>query len=363
VKIGILPFNFEAVGEYRVHAPARELEAQYGWEHETWKHIRKEHPEGAPGNPDVKYTLIFDVSRPPDCDIAVLQNPLHHALPAVIRLLQGRGTTVVIDLDDHYLGIPASSAAHSASAPSRNREQNTNHMKEALRFADAVTVSTSRLAEIYHRFNRNVHILPNYLNWETWWNLKPNYERRRRTRIGWAGAMKWRPDDIALLRGVIGPWMQAHPDWDFVAAGDPQIHEHLAIPVEQRVSFERADFDRYAEVLDFDIGLIPLADNEFNACKSWLKGIEYMAAGIAWVASDSREYRDLNKVASGNLIARRGHDWARALFQLSDNWRDVAYDNRARVANLTIQRQVWLWYETFTEIHERSRWTQKSISV
>jgi len=48
--------------------------------------------------------------------------------------------------------------------------------------------------------------------------------------------------------------------------------------------------DYWASLADIDIGLAPLTDHPFNLSKSFIKILEYSAAGIPWVASNVGPY-------------------------------------------------------------------------
>lgn len=71
--------------------------------------------------------------------------------------------------------------------------------------------------------------------------------------------------------------------------------------------------EKYPESLrHFHIGLVPLAWNDFNHAKSYLKGLEYAASGIPFIATPTEEYRLLAEAGVGRLAAT------------PDEWRDHA---------------------------------------
>jgi hypothetical protein len=101
-----------------------------------------------------------------------------------------------------------------------------------------------------------------------------------------------------------------NPDVEFVAAGDPAVHDYFGVPVGQRVSVAPTQFwwfDLPDITATFDIGLVPLAKNRLNEGKSHLKGMEYNACGIPYVASPSESYRWFT---DGNgLLANSPREW------------------------------------------------------
>jgi hypothetical protein len=65
---------------------------------------------------------------------------------------------------------------------------------------------------------------------------------------------------------------------------------------------------KYADGLKFDIGIVPLNDIPFNYAKSNIKGLEYVASGIPFIASDLPEYRILHEDGAGR-IATTPEEW------------------------------------------------------
>ena len=79
------------------------------------------------------------------------------------------------------------------------------------------------------------------------------------------------------------------------------------------------------------VGLVPLTRSPFNEAKSYLKGLEYAAAGIPFIATPTEEYRLLHRAGVGRLA------------ETPDEWRDHAtqlLDPAVRVAEAERQRAI-----------------------
>jgi hypothetical protein len=83
-----------------------------------------------------------------------------------------------------------------------------------------------------------------------------------------------------------------------------------------------------------DIGIVPLEARDYNRAKSALKGMEYAACGIPFVASPSPEYAWLGCgiLAGASLEDQSPAAWQAALERLLDS------DERTRVAHLQTDR-------------------------
>ena len=66
-----------------------------------------------------------------------------------------------------------------------------------------------------------------------------------------------------------------------------------------------------------DIGMVPLNDVKFNYAKSGIKGLEYTAAGVPFVASYSPEYAILEEQGIGR-VARNEREWIGHMEDLLD---------------------------------------------
>jgi len=223
--------------------------------------------------------------------------------------------------------------------------------------ADVVTAATPALAVQLGRYNRNVRVLPNFLDWELWEHVPQQYEQeRRRIRVGWMGSTKWHAWDVRVLAGVLGPWLERHPEVEFVAAGDPKAHDLLGVPLGQRVSTARVPFHERSLpdiTATFDIGLVPLLECEFNECKSYLKGLEYAACGIPVVASPTEQYRGFVESGVDGFLARRPSDWVRALDELVGDAElrfRMGRAARLKAARMTIQEHAHLWEDVYVSL-------------
>jgi predicted O-methyltransferase YrrM len=295
----------------------------------------------------------------PQADIYVLQQRPERFWLSMIPHLQARGRVVVAETDDFYGGLPHnhpfwSGVQEQFGLASRAEVQRRiiDPVHEIYRLCDAMTVSTPFLARAYEHLNPNIHVLPNCLDKEMWQELpKRDWDR---VRIGWMGEARMRPDDMQVLKGLIGPFLRRHPEVDFVAAGDPHVHDILDVPHGQRVTYGRVLFPDIASITaTMDVGLVPLASSDFNEAKSCLKGMEYAAAGIPCVASPSESYRQWVEPGVNGFLARRPKDWLRHLEALvTDDALRKRMGNAARkkVEQHWIQDNAHQWHDVYEQL-------------
>jgi predicted O-methyltransferase YrrM len=335
VKICFFPGDYSGAGCYRCLFPGRELKDQFG--HETFV-------------PEAVYagggTYTYQLKTVPNADLYVLQQRPEKEWLKMIPFLKDRGKIIVCETDDYYHGVPFWHPAYEITRPL------LEPMKKIYAMADAMTVSTPFLKEIYSQYNSNIHVLPNYWDATMWVDLpKKDWKRLR---IGWMGVAKMRPADMQVLQGVIGPFLKRHPEVDFVAAGDPLVHDILDVPGDQRVSYPRVEFGRTPEITaTMDIGLVPLCEAPFNEAKSYLKGLEYAICGIPCIASPTGPYRFWVEEGVNGFLARRPRDWLRHLERLVGDQglrEQMGRAARQKAERFTIQEHAHKWNHLYESL-------------
>lgn len=124
---------------------------------------------------------------------------------------------------------------------------------------------------------------------------------------------------------VIG-WIGTHTTYPFLERLMPvfeqlQREHRFALKV---IGSGRADVDTHAWNLEseaedfrsFDIGLYPLVDDEWNARKSALKAVQYMASGVPFVMSPVGVCATLGLRDETHFLATTDEEWLAALRRL-----------------------------------------------
>lgn len=301
---------------------------------------------------DGKSWIKFDVQlEPPDpfADIYVLQQRKERTwVEGGIHALHKYGVATVADVDDNYLELPTWNPAFLGTHPYRKKDgvianraerrrlekaigipigrnqMNRDYMHATFAMVDALTVSTPYLADLYSKYNTNTILLRNYLDWDIWEDVQPQYEvERRRVFVGYLASFKYRQGDLNVIRDIIPEFLQDHPQVDFVA-NSFDVHNYLHVPKGRRVVVPEYAFRPQEGIYPVgvktavcDVGLVPLEINGLNQGKSHLKGMEYNAAGIPFIASPTESYESYwcDEGVNG-FLARTPEDWHRHLHTL-----------------------------------------------
>ena len=252
-------------------------------------------------------------------DIIVLKLLMQKEVLESVFKAQAMGQKIVVDVDDWHDGLSESNRAYAATDPKTNPDSNREIYAQIIMAADAIITSTPFLFEYYGKKRNNVFMVRNGIDLHRW--TRKQITVNKRPRIGWVGATHWRSNDLEQLNKFMGKYIQSRKLF-FQHSGHnpsaPPAHELLGIDEKYFKIASMAPIFQYPNLFkQIDIGIVPLNNIEFNHAKSFIKGLEYVAAGIPFVSSYSPEYQYLADKGIGR-IANTKEEWMHHLDQLID---------------------------------------------
>jgi glycosyltransferase involved in cell wall biosynthesis len=226
-------------------------------------------------------------------------------------------------------------------------------VERMLALSSLVTVTTDVLAERVSEFNANVAVLPNCVD-QSVLELPPYVTAAPRgwdgARVGWTASSSHYRDLYENARGM-RRFFLSHPEVEFHTLGvDYRGLLDLPTPVQHTGWLP---IDRYYPAIAFDVGVCPLAVNDFNQAKSPLKALEYAARGIPAVATAGTAYDGFIKHDETGLLVHDQDDWLRHLHELvSQPELRAEMGQRAKLAASfwTIQENAALWEQAYEKL-------------
>jgi glycosyltransferase involved in cell wall biosynthesis len=283
------------------------------------------------------------VLLPAGVDVVVFQRTLQSRMPGFIRDIQRQGVAVVVELDDDMAALDAHHANFREVHPRWSPDANFQHLKRCCAEADLVTVTTPALAERYAAHGRYA-ILPNYIE-----SALLNYTPEKRWGIGWSGYVPTHPNDPQVMGNAAAELERDGHTWRVIGKGAGAAEAFGVTRVEATEWIPLADY--YHQVASLEAGVVPLTDSAFNRAKSWLKGLEYAALGVPFVASPTPEYIRLQNDAGAGLLADKPKRWRGLLRKLMDDesmrWELAGHAREQVGARLTIEGNAWRWDEAW----------------
>lgn len=317
-----------------------------------------------PQNRDLKMRIdgevVQDVLDVEPGTVYVFQRLTHRWMAQAVPILRSKGAAVVVDVDDDLGSIHPRNPAYWAMHPRNEgawdtvkREVNRHswlNLQQACRDATMVTVSTPALLKRYAAHGRG-HVLFNYLP-EHYYGV-PHEDSAI---VGWPASLHSHPDDPSVIGGAVARLYASGTAFRIVA--DPTATgEAFGLP-EDPPGAGNIPIEHWpSAVAELGVGIAPLADTRFNACKSWLKPLEMSALGVPWVASPRTEYERLHRRGAG-ILADTPRRWYRELERLTKNAplrHELTEGGRTVAEELRLKDHAWRWLEAWSRAADFQR--------
>jgi glycosyltransferase involved in cell wall biosynthesis len=180
------------------------------------------------------------------------------------------------------------------------------------RLCDLVVCGNEFLAEQFHHWNSNIHILPTGVDTDRYQPLDP-VRAGRQQRIGWCGSGSTL-HYLQALTPVFRTLLERRKDVKLRIVADARpAFDGIA---ENQVEFVRWSAEAEVKAIqEMSIGLMPLDDTPWARGKCSFKLLTYMACGVPVVASPVG--MNVEVLGAGGGLAARGHDeWIDAIDSL-----------------------------------------------
>lgn len=289
---------------------------------------------------DGSLTLVDWHDEHHECDLIVMQRWMEGFAPDVVRRARSAGQIIVNDVDDWMDGVDTSNIFFQVSHPKTNPRSNRDHYRKVLAASTGLTVSTPYLAERYERINPNVVVVRNMVDLE----MFPVRDVSGPPVVGWVGATQFRSRDLEQLGGI-GWFFERYQirfhhsgSWD----GTPNAAELAGLTGASPTYHPMAAIPDYPKLFaGFNIGIVPLSDTPFNMAKSAIKGMEYAASGIPFVASSTPEYEWLREEHGIGFTAKNSKQFQSRIHDLLDEDMriELGAEYRRKIAALSVDEK------------------------
>ncbi len=233
---------------------------------------------------------------------------------------RSRGVKTVIDLDDYLLELPKSHPDYM------EYEVNRPYLEAALEQVDYITVSTESLAKKLD-FAQKTILVPNALAPQIWVGSDSGHVEKSDSsefiNVLYAGTTSHR-SDWAMVEDQVINSLKANKSLRVFLIGvtSEKVPKHRRLirlnPPRAAIASYPAYVNWLRKVQEFDFGIAPLLNTDFNSYKSDLKLLEYTALGAVSFCSPVEPYLNTNIAPEMfNYVSESG--WFEVLSDLSSS--------------------------------------------
>lgn len=254
------------------------------------------------------FKRLFQILYLNKSDVVIVYRELHwFHCPILLGLLRRKTQKLIFDFDDAIFLPSNNFIVDCIKQPKRK----TIHF---IKHADVVITGNNYLKDFSVAFNKNTFLIPTVVDTHYFIPMHHLRHLEKKVVIGWMGSHST-IQHLFLILPVLKFIKDKYPfiEYKFVA-------QKTYIP-ELSVYVEDWNLNTEVEVLNsFDIGLMPLPNDEWSKGKCGLKLLTYLACEVPAVTSDIGANTEIiQKTNGGILVKNTENDWINALSKLIEN--------------------------------------------
>ncbi len=236
-----------------------------------------------------------------------------------------------------------------------------NKIERLLPLCDHITCGNEYLAKYASKFNSNVTIIPSSVDTKLYRSL--NKKANGVVKIGWVGSHTT-VKHFESITPVFKKLKSRYADGiEFTVIGDENY-------VNNDLNIKGVRWENKNEVElfnSFDIGVMPLPNNDWTKGKCGMKGLLYMSVGIPTVMSNVGMNQEIVNHGENGFLASAEKEWIQILSKLIEDKKlreKIGKEGRKTVLDKyskdSVKEKYYQLYNSLIEKHEKNSATPKT---
>ncbi len=240
-------------------------------------------------------------------DVIIIYRELHWLhCPIWIKILKSKSRKIIYDFDDAIF-------LKTHRLISDIIKQPFYKTKSFIKNADIVIVGNSYLQQFALKYNLRTTIIPTVVDTNYFVPIHHLRHQQDKLVIGWMGSHSTM-SHFFIIVDVLKQIKNKYPFVEFKV-----VAKKMYIP-ELSMYSEEWELNKEIEVLNsFDIGIMPLPDDEWSKGKCGLKILTYLSCEVPCVASNVGVNAEIIEKTKGGFIANTREDWIKYLSLLIED--------------------------------------------
>ncbi|MBI3631650.1 MAG: glycosyltransferase family 4 protein, partial [Candidatus Staskawiczbacteria bacterium] len=196
------------------------------------------------------------------------------------------------------------------------------------KLSDVVIVGSHYLESWSKKYNQNVYLIPTSIDFASYSGHSQKQENgNSKIVVGWIGGATYHYENLKLLVPVFKELVERDLQFKFLLVGalkDQRVYKMFGEI--KGLETEMVDELKWSvsgiipqTIKNFDIGVMPLVNDEWSKGKCSFKAVEYMACSVPAVISLVGENNYLVKNGVNGFVASSTKEWVEAITKLCDD--------------------------------------------